>query len=176
MSSSSKTETNIVERAREFAIKAHGDQKYGDKPYVYHLDAVAEIVRQSTGDDTGILVDAAYLHDTLEDTDVTFGDIAKEFNILTACAVSVCTDPPGRNRRLRKKSANQQMSQCDSNMRGALIVKAADRLANVREGTKNDMYAQEHDEFRKAAYRPGLCDDIWNELDERIEAHRKAKA
>lgn len=31
---------NIVERSRDFAIKAHGTQTYGEHPYVVHLDSV----------------------------------------------------------------------------------------------------------------------------------------
>ena len=31
-------------RARSFAIAAHGDQTYGDEPYVFHLDAVVELL------------------------------------------------------------------------------------------------------------------------------------
>lgn len=56
-------------------------------------------------------------------------------------------------------------------MRLALIVKAADRLANLREsargrsGSKLDMYRQEHPAFRAAAYRPGLCDGLWEEIE-----------
>lgn len=40
----------MTNKARDFAIKWHGDQKYGDKPYVYHLDQVAEIVSKSNQD------------------------------------------------------------------------------------------------------------------------------
>ncbi len=32
-----------IARARAFALEAHGEQKYGDHPYAYHLDAVAAI-------------------------------------------------------------------------------------------------------------------------------------
>lgn len=31
----------MTNKARDFAIKWHGNQVYGDKPYVYHLDQVA---------------------------------------------------------------------------------------------------------------------------------------
>lgn len=35
------------ERAREFAIQAHGDQRYGDRPYVEHLSAVVEVLDEA---------------------------------------------------------------------------------------------------------------------------------
>lgn len=31
-------------RAREFAIAAHGEQRYGDDPYVSHLAAVVQVM------------------------------------------------------------------------------------------------------------------------------------
>lgn len=30
----------LVEKAREFALKVHGDQMYGNRPYIDHLDFV----------------------------------------------------------------------------------------------------------------------------------------
>ena len=53
----------------------------------------------------------------------------------------------------------------------ALIVKAADRLANVRacvaDGNQRllEVYRSEHPTFSRAAYRPSLCDTLWAELD-----------
>lgn len=34
----------MIQKAREFAVKAHGGQMYGSAPYAVHLDAVAEIL------------------------------------------------------------------------------------------------------------------------------------
>mgnify|MGYP003331794011 CR=1 FL=1 len=60
-------------------------------------------------------------------------------------------------------------------VRAPLVVKAADRLANVRESVRSSLldpdnkhlpkYRAEHPEFRLSAHRPGLCDEIWAELD-----------
>ncbi len=33
-----------LEQARQFAIRVHGDQQYGDKPYVHHLYTVTAAV------------------------------------------------------------------------------------------------------------------------------------
>ncbi|GAD31443.1 HD domain protein [Photobacterium leiognathi lrivu.4.1] len=32
------------------------------------------------------------------------------------------------------------------------------------------MYQAEHEAFKHAVYRPGLCDEIWDELDSLIHA------
>lgn len=81
---------NLVTRAREFAIKYHGDQKYGDKPYVYHLDCVfnkLECVFQVDGESfqyTPNYGAVAYLHDILEDTDCEYEDLEKNFGYVVA--------------------------------------------------------------------------------------------
>ncbi len=60
----------------------------------------------------------------------------------------------------------------------ALEVKAADRLANLRmsagsgSDSKLDMYRREHTAFRQAAYRPGLCDELWQEMDRILDETR----
>jgi (p)ppGpp synthase/HD superfamily hydrolase len=51
--------------ARDFAIRAHGDQKYGSEPYVAHLDAVVAVLNEFgySGDE---YVCSGYLHDKQE--------------------------------------------------------------------------------------------------------------
>ena len=56
-----------IKTARLVAKLAHGDQKYGDdKPYLYHLDMVVHILAHYGF--RGEMLQAGYLHDTLEDT------------------------------------------------------------------------------------------------------------
>ncbi len=61
--------------ARSFAIAAHGEQMYGDQPYVFHLDAVVELLAPF-GNQAQI---AGYLHDVVEDTDVSLQKVREEF-------------------------------------------------------------------------------------------------
>lgn len=37
----------LQSRAREFAARAHGEQRYGIQPYLFHLEAVARLVELS---------------------------------------------------------------------------------------------------------------------------------
>jgi len=65
---------NTVEEALSFAIAKHGDQKYGDKPYSYHLKSVIEICNYlpvSIDKFKEELKIVAALHDVLEDTNVS---------------------------------------------------------------------------------------------------------
>ena len=159
--------TALQDQARAFAVAAHGEQMYGEHPYVPHLDAVA-LIAEPFGE---AAVVAAYLHDTVEDTSVTLTDVADRFGPHIAACVALLTDQPGANRKERKAAAYAKLAQVSGPLELALIVKAADRLANVRASVKDDnarmlqVYRGEHPTFRQAAYRPGLCDPLWSELD-----------
>lgn len=156
-----------VEIACRFAVDAHGDQKYGDQPYEVHLKAVAEIAAPY-GDDAQAI---AYLHDVAEDTATTLDIIRHHFGDLIASHVALLTDEAGSNRKERKAKTNAKLKAVEEDHQFALIVKAADRLANLRASTnssdssKLQMYRREQDAFREAAFRPGLCDELWNEMD-----------
>lgn len=155
--------------ARTFAIAAHGDQKYGEHPYSYHLDAVVEILVPYGEPATTI----GYLHDVVEDTTVPLDKIRETFGEHVADCVKLLTDEPGADRAIRKALSHAKLAKVKRKQELALIVKAADRLANLRMGISKphlsrgmlDRYALEHYAFRKAAYRPGLCDELWQEID-----------
>lgn len=153
---------------RSFAIAAHGDQQYGERPYVFHLDAVAGIAA-AYGEDA---VTLAYLHDVVEDTAVTVEEVERLFGARVAACVGLLTDQPGADRKERKQKTYARLAQVGSGATElALVVKAADRLANVRACVQDsnrrlwDVYRAEHEAFRAAAYRHGLCDPLWRELD-----------
>ncbi|MBU6174511.1 MAG: HD domain-containing protein [Planctomycetes bacterium] len=158
-----------IQVARDFAIRAHGSQQYGHQPYVYHLDSVAELLI-SFGEEAII---AAYLHDTVEDTETTLEDIRVMFGEDSAACVHLLTDEPGENRKARKAKTNEKLSKTSNTL--ALTVKAADRLANLQEASQDpasgklEMYRREHDAFRLAVYRPGLCDELWVRIDAIID-------
>jgi (p)ppGpp synthase/HD superfamily hydrolase len=160
----------VAVTAREYAIKHHADQMYGIHPYIVHLDAVADLVRVY-GD---IAVVIAYLHDIVEDTGVTVADIKYEFGCFVSECVAILTDESGADRNERKSKAYQKMSQVTGEHELALIVKVADRLANVtaciNDGDEDrlNMYRSEQEVFERSVYRDGLCDVFSQELDEII--------
>lgn len=166
---------DTVVRARTFAIAAHHDQLYGERPYLHHLDAVAGLL-EPFGSAAQVV---GYLHDVVEDTSVPLDEIRSQFGALVAECVALVTDVPGSDRQQRKLATNAKLSQikADDPERLALIVKAADRLANLREsegnpvGSKLEMYRREHPAFRNAAFRPGLCDELWNQMDRIVTAN-----
>lgn len=157
----------IVNNARVFAGLAHLGQNYGNEPYIVHLDDIAKIVNEYAEDYEVV----AYLHDILEDTQITDKDIERWFGDYILSQVKLCTDEPGGNRKTRKLRTNLKLSNATLPKDAmGLIIKASDRLANARRCAMNNpklltMYAGEYPEFKKSVYRPGLCDEIWRELD-----------
>lgn len=153
--------------ARAFAVAAHGEQRYGDHPYATHLDAVARIAAPY-GEEAVVV---AYLHDTVEDTDATLEAVEARFGPSIAACVGLLTDAPGANRAERKVKTYEKMAAVRGPTELALLVKAADRLANVRACVRDrkrelwETYRREHTAFRGAAYRAGLCEPLWTELD-----------
>ena len=80
----------LVEKAKQFATRAHGDQKYGnDKPYTWHLEKTAEFARRLGYADE--VVAACWLHDTAEDTSVTLDELRAEFPAVVVDAVAAVT-------------------------------------------------------------------------------------
>lgn len=85
-------QTSLVARASEFAAKAHTGQvrKYNGLPYITHCQAVAERVAERGGSDE--MIAAAWLHDTVEDCDVSHDDIRKAFGQAVSNLVIQLTD------------------------------------------------------------------------------------
>jgi len=156
-----------IKKARDFAIKAHKDQKYGAMPYSVHLDAVASIVKPF-GERAQVI---ALLHDVVEDTASSVADIKALFGDCIAKCVHILTDEPGESREIRKSATYQKMAKVEGELTLALVVKAADRLANMRVCVKDAdqrrlrMYQSEYAVFRRSVYRKNLCEDIWQQLD-----------
>ncbi len=127
---------SLEERARRFATRAHAarDQrrKYTNDPYIIHPAAVVAQVRQVLPEDDAALA-AAWLHDTVEDTDTTLGDIESRFGSEVARLVGMLTNPPtpeGMNRAQRKRLHFQHSAHACSR---AQTIKLADIIDNTRE-------------------------------------------
>ncbi len=127
--------TDLLDRAIIFATKAHhGTERRGKKfPYIVHpLEAMA-IVATITNDQE--MLAAAVLHDTIEDTDVTYDDLEREFGHRVAELVASETDVKnGADGKAlswqeRKQRDLENLSRCT---RDEKIIAIGDKLSNMR--------------------------------------------
>ena len=132
--------SELVARAREFAVRAHARinhrRKYTHQPYDVHLKQVAQLVAEVTDDEATIA--AAWLHDTLEDTPATWEDIEAGFGSEVASLVAELTDvsrPSDGNRAVRKALDRAHLARASKR---AKTVKLADLIDNLRDVAAND--------------------------------------
>ena len=128
-------DTTLLDRAIQFAVKAHGGTERRGKgfPYVVHpLEAVA--IAATISPDQEILA-AAALHDVLEDTWVTAEELEKEFGHRVTQLVMEETDKffagisEAQSWTERKKIAMERLKNAS---RDAKIVAMGDKLSNAR--------------------------------------------
>ena len=125
---------SLEEQARRYATQAHADagqrRKYTDEPYIVHPAAVVELVRSVSDDDA--LLAAAWLHDTVEDTSTTLGDIDNLFGARVARLVEMLTDSApatAKNRAARKLAHFRHTASASPD---AQTIKLADIIDNTR--------------------------------------------
>jgi len=156
-------------RTKQFAEKYHGNQMYGDFPYISHLMDVLIICTNYHFE----IQQLALLHDVIEDTKATEEIVSKEFGASVGKMCSLISDEPGANRKIKKELTYKKLTTLDEEDYDevkVLIVKAADRLANMLNCIKTNnrglikMYIKEFPEFKKAVYREGICEEIWGRL------------
>ena len=168
--------TNL-ERAILVAQKAHERQVYDEiYPYTYHVLKVVEIAKELHYDED-ILI-ACALHDTLEDTSLTYNKIKKAFGLEIAEIVYAVTDEMGRNRRERK---GKTYPKTKSNWK-AIIVKICDRIANMEHSYSYnkkmyEMYLNELPAFKKELmsnrdfkYKTNIA---WERLQQMIDENKR---
>jgi (p)ppGpp synthase/HD superfamily hydrolase len=102
-----KTDKRYI-KALAFAGRAHRGQKrkYRGEPYITHPMAVADMLITLVPDHTMEMVQAALLHDVVEDTPITIEQIQAEFGDTVSRYVTYLTDvsvPSDGNRKVRKR-------------------------------------------------------------------------
>lgn len=118
--------SELLAHAYRFARDAHEGSKSRGHTRISHPASVAAIVSVYAGEE---VVAAALLHDVLEDTSVTRGEIEAEFGASIAALVAALTEDPSiddyatRKRHLRRQVANAGPD--------AALIFLADKLANV---------------------------------------------
>ena len=129
-------------QAAIYAVNAHRGQvrKYTGAPYIVHPAEVAQLVAEYAaveGDNSrDVAIAAAFLHDVVEDTDMTVENIRSIFGENIARVVEELTEVPTEgNRYARKKAEAQRPSKIGWVARE---VKLADLISNTRDIVRND--------------------------------------
>ena len=125
---------DLIAKAKTFAVAAHGAigqiRKYTGEPYVNHCESVANLVRECETA-SAEMISAAWLHDTVEDTDITPQLIAQEFGKEVANLVFWMTDISTLNDGNREQRKRIDRERWHGAPPSAQTVKLADLIDNT---------------------------------------------
>jgi len=131
------TTAHILLKASNFSAIKHRHERRKDAegtPYINHPIGVAWILSQE-GKVTDLnVLQAALLHDTVEDTDTTFEELEREFGPKVASIVREVTDDKSLGKEKRKQLQVEHAAHASTE---AKLVKLADKLYNLRDLLNN---------------------------------------
>ena len=130
----SEEEVNEVKRACIYGAFAHQEQfRSSGEPYIFHPIAVALILSEVQIDKAALV--GAILHDVIEDTDIGYGEISREFGDEVAQivdGVTKLTKIKFRSKEEAKAENFRKMVLAMTKDLRIIMVKLADRLHNMR--------------------------------------------
>ena len=179
-----KENDSVLSKIAEQATMLHDidcNQKYGDKPYSYHLGKVADyacqygyLVCEHEGHILPIIF-GAWFHDAIEDARMTYNDILKlskrfmndEQSLMATEIVYALTDEKGRS---RKERGSEKHYEDIRNTLYAPFVKWCDRMANLMfsiesESRMVDVYIKEQESFfEKLGGYKYIPKEVWDNM------------
>ncbi|TNE48150.1 MAG: bifunctional (p)ppGpp synthetase/guanosine-3',5'-bis(diphosphate) 3'-pyrophosphohydrolase [Deltaproteobacteria bacterium] len=124
------------DKAMRFAAYAHGEQKVPGTPisYVMHLSLVTmetmtALAHTPGSCDADLAIACALLHDTIEDTDVTYEDVHSEFGLAIADGVLALTKD--KNLPTKQEQMEDSLHRIVEQPKEVWMVKLADRITNL---------------------------------------------
>jgi len=123
--------------ALEFAAHKHRDQRRKDahaSPYINHPISLARMLTVEGGVTDTLVLMAAILHDTIEDTDTTYEELRAHFGRIVADVVREVTDDNTLPKAHRKQA---QIDNAPRISKRAALVKLADKITNLRDMDAN---------------------------------------
>lgn len=125
----------LLDRAVVFATKAHAGQlrKGTQIPYILHPLEAAAIVGSMTTDEE--VIAAAALHDVVEDTDITVGEVVRLFGVRVGDFVAQESEnkredlPAEATWKIRKQETLEQLKAAPMEVK---MIALGDKLSNLR--------------------------------------------
>ncbi len=129
-----KTNATRLAAAYDYGLKMHeGQFRHSGEPYFSHPVAVAAILTEQRLDDATIIT--ALLHDTIEDTKASYGEVAKRFGDEVAAlvdGVTKLTNLQLSSHETKQAENFRKLFMAMSKDLRVILVKLADRLHNMR--------------------------------------------
>ncbi len=124
-------EDPLVQKAAQFAAQKHKGQirKGRDEcPYIDHLKSVARVIAEVGGIEDPEILAAAWLHDTLEDTETTPEELEANFGKRVRQMVEEVTDDKSLPKDERKQ---MQIQHAPTLSPDAVLIKLGDKISNI---------------------------------------------
>ncbi|MBW4617271.1 MAG: bifunctional (p)ppGpp synthetase/guanosine-3',5'-bis(diphosphate) 3'-pyrophosphohydrolase [Desmonostoc vinosum HA7617-LM4] len=163
------SDTALICRAFEFAYHLHqGQFRKSGEPYIYHPVAVAGLLRDLGG--SPAMIAAGFLHDVVEDTDITIEEIEERFGPEVRQLVEGVTKLSKINFTSKTESQAENFRRMFLAMAQdirVIVVKLADRLHNMRtlqymsEASRRRSAQETRDIFAPLANRLGIWRIKW---------------
>lgn len=153
----STSDQKIILSAFELSKKFHYGMTYApDQPFIVHPSKVTMILLNLGVKDNNMIC-AALLHDTVEDTDMTYGHIEKLFNINTVKLVKGLTREKTGPETSEQRFANKKkkFKETLKKSKSIRLIKCCDWLSNLSNWTqisKNHPWAKKFPRWQKEAH------------------------
>ncbi len=123
----------VFVKAVAFAADKHRTQRRKDadaSPYINHPIALANVLANEGGVTDVLVLSAAVLHDTIEDTNTTAEELTAIFGAKITATVLDVTDDKSLDKHVRKQ---RQIEHAPHISKEAKLVKLADKICNLRD-------------------------------------------
>lgn len=123
----------LLLKATQFAADKHRNQRRKDaeaSPYINHPIALANVLANEGGITDPVVLCAALLHDTIEDTDTTADELTLAFGPAITTVVKEVTDDKNLDKAVRKQLQIEHARHASAQ---AQLVKLADKICNLRD-------------------------------------------
>jgi (p)ppGpp synthase/HD superfamily hydrolase len=138
----------LISEAAALAAQRHNRMARkgrGNEPYINHLAEVANLLASATDGTDAELVAAGWLHDSIEDTETTADELAREFTVRVASLVVEVTDDMTLSKSERRR---RQVVDAPHKSAGAKLIKIADKISNIRARIFAEQTVEQRDDLR----------------------------